>query len=162
MKTIVAFILLNLTLLISSNLLAQDIKTYNFKELSPLLHKETDTIYLVNFWATWCGPCVKEMPAIEKLADEYKNSPFKVLLISLDMPKQIDSRLIPFIRKHNIKSEVILLNEPDFNSWIDKVEKNWSGAIPASLIYTKDIREFYEQSFTYDELEGLIAPKIKQ
>ena len=102
------------------------------------------------------------MPAIEKLADEYKNSPFKVLLISLDMPKQIDSRLIPFIRKHNIKSEVILLNEPDFNSWIDKVEKNWSGAIPASLIYTKDIREFYEQSFTYDELEGLIAPKIKQ
>lgn len=140
---------------------SQSVKVSSFEELTPLLHKHNDTLYLVNFWATWCVPCVKELPEIEKLAKEYTNEKFKVLLISLDMPGQIDSRLIPFIKKNNVESEVILLNDPDFNSWIDKVDPNWSGAIPASVIYRNNNREFFEQSFSYNELKEIILTKIK-
>jgi hypothetical protein len=77
------------------------------------------------------------------------------------MPGQIDSRLIPFIKKNNVESEVILLNDPDFNSWIDEVDPNWSGAIPASVIYRNNNREFFEQSFSYNELKEIILTKIK-
>jgi len=140
---------------------SQSIKVNSFEDIKPLLHKQNDTLYLVNFWATWCVPCVKELPEIEKVAKEYQNAKFKVLLISLDMPGQIDSRLIPFIKKNNVESEVILLNDPDFNSWIDEVDPNWSGAIPASVIYRNNNREFFEQSFSYNELKEIILTKIK-
>lgn len=143
-----------------SNLKGQQISTYSYADLDPLLHRVNDTVYLVNFWATWCVPCVKELPSIEKLADKYKNTNLKVLLVSLDMPKEVNSRLKPFILKHQIKSEVILLDDPDFNSWIDRVNKDWSGAIPASLIYSKEMRTFYEKSFDFEELEQIVKPLI--
>ncbi|MBN1117663.1 MAG: TlpA family protein disulfide reductase [Bacteroidales bacterium] len=141
---------------------AQQIDVLKFSELEPMLHKQNDTIYLVNFWASWCVPCVKEMPAIEKIAEEYKDFNFSVLLVSLDFPNQIESRLKPFLSKQNIRSKVILLDDPDFNKWIDKVNPNWSGAIPASLIYGKDFRDFYEQSFSYEELKSIIHSKIQE
>lgn len=153
-------LILLISVFITIKVPAQSIEKITFEELQPRLHKQNDTLYLVNFWATWCVPCVKELPAIEKLAQEYKNSAFKVLLISLDMPKQADSRLAPFIKNNNIKSEVVLLNDTDFNKWIDKVDPTWSGAIPASLIYRNNDRTFYEQSFTYEELLKIIQTKI--
>lgn len=157
-----SFLLGVLSILIySESVFSQNIPVYNFKELEPILHKSNDTVYLVNFWATWCMPCVKELPAIEKVAAAYKNSKFKVLLVSLDMPSQMESRLKPFIKEHHINSDVVLLDDPDFNSWIDQVNESWSGAIPASLIYSNNFREFYEQSFEYDELEQIINQKIK-
>ncbi len=139
----------------------QEIDIYSFEQLSPLLHKNNDTVYLVNFWATWCVPCIKELPAIEKLAEKNQGEKFKVILVSLDMPGQLNTRLIPFIQKHQIKSEVILLNDPDFNQWIDKVNKNWNGSIPASLIYKNGHRAFYEQDFKLNELENIVEPLIK-
>lgn len=144
----------------TERLFGQEIPVVNFTELEPLLHKNNDTIYLINFWATWCVPCIKELPALEKVAEKYHYEKFKILLISLDMPKQLNSRLIPFIQKHQIKSKVILLNDPDFNRWIDKVDPDWSGAIPASLIYSATHRSFYEQSFEYQELENIVEPLI--
>ncbi len=129
------------------------VKEFDFNGLEPLLHKETDSIYVINFWATWCSPCVAELPHFEKATSDFTHEPVKVLLVSLDFPKHVNSRLIPFISKNNLTSEVVLLNDPDANSWIDKVSPAWSGAIPATLIYDKNNRRFYEQSFTFAELE---------
>lgn len=156
------FLLIFSLLVLSSTekLFGQEISVVDFTELEPLLHKKNDTIYLINFWATWCVPCIKELPVIEKLAEKYHSEKFKILLVSLDMPKQLNSRLIPFIQKHQIKSKVVLLNDPDFNRWIDKVDPDWSGAIPASLIYSATHRSFYEQSFEFQELENIVKPLI--
>ena len=122
--------------------------------MQPLLNKNNDTTYVVNFWATWCKPCVKELPAFEKLNKKYESKKLKVLLVSLDFPKQLESKVIPFVEDRNIKSEVILLKDPDANKWIPKVDSSWTGAIPATLIYKADNRKFYERSFTYEELEN--------
>lgn len=130
-----------------------DLSIYTYEELEPVLHKTGDKIYVVNFWATWCGPCVKELPYFEKLGQVYKDKDVEVLLVSLDFSKQYETKLIPFIKNNNIQSEVVALNDPDSNSWIPKVNKDWSGSIPATIIYTKDKRKFYEKSFTYDELK---------
>lgn len=130
------------------------VSSYNFSGLEPFLKKENDTVYVVNFWATWCVPCVEELPNFEKLNEAYKNKKVKVILVSIDFPKMAETKLLPFIKEHNLKSEVVLLNDPDANSWISKVDSTWSGAIPATVIYKGNKRQFYEKSFSFEELEG--------
>jgi len=136
------------------------VKSYNFDRFEQYLNRTTDTTYVINFWATWCTPCIKELPHFEKLNALYRERNVKVLLVSMDMPRQVQDRLIPFIRKKQLKSEVILLDDPDANSWIEKVDPSWSGAIPATVIYNRSNRKFYEQSFTYEQLETEINQLI--
>ena len=130
------------------------VKVYNYKELKPLLEQKGDKIYVVNFWATWCAPCVKELPAFEKLNSVYASKDVEVLLVSLDFPKQINKRVIPFIAKKNLQSKVVLLDNGKDDSWFKSIDSNWSGAIPATLIYNKSKRNFYEQSFDFESLEA--------
>ncbi|MFW6248864.1 MAG: TlpA disulfide reductase family protein [Bacteroidota bacterium] len=129
------------------------VKSYSFEELAPRLNQQTDSLYVINFWATWCAPCVKEIPDFEKIQAEYADQKVKVLFVSLDSPDHLNSRLIPFIEKMNMKAEVVMLDEVDGNKWIPKVDDKWSGAIPATLIYNSDKREFYAREFTYEELQ---------
>ena len=130
------------------------LKSYDFNSLEYFLKKDNDTTYVINFWATWCVPCVEELPSFEKLSKEYNDKKVKVLLVSLDMSKQIESRLIPFILKKKLQSKVVVLHDPDANAWIERVATSWSGAIPATIIYKKQNRKFYERSFTYEELQN--------
>lgn len=128
----------------------------DYEGLAPLLHKNNDTTYVVNFWATWCGPCVKELPYFEQLNEEGAPQKIKVILVSLDFSKQYKTKLIPFLKKHQLSSQVVVLNDPDSNVWIDKISPDWSGAIPATLVFKGEKREFYEQSFeSVDELNAI-------
>lgn len=130
-----------------------EVKSYDYEGLEALMSVANDTTYVYNFWATWCAPCVKELPSFLKLQEAYKDKPFKLILVSLDFSKSVEKSLLPFLEKKKMNVEVILLNDPDVNSWIEKVDKDWSGAIPATLIVNKNMRKFYEQSFEYEELE---------
>jgi len=130
-----------------------NLKIYDFKGLAPLLNKNDDTIYVVNFWATWCAPCVKELPYFEAIHRDYQSKNVKVILVSLDFPNQYVTKLKPFIKKHQLKSKIVVLNDVDSNNWIPKINKDWSGAIPATIIYNKDKKRFYEKSFNLDELK---------
>lgn len=132
----------------------------DFIQFEPYLQKSTDTLYIINFWATWCKPCIKELPDFEKINQDYKDKNVKVYLVSLDFPDKHNELLIPFIREHNIKSEVIHLTDTDANQWIDKVSPFWSGAIPATVIYKGNSREFYEKTLTFDELKKIVESKI--
>ena len=137
------------------------VKTVNYNELIPYLEKNDDTTYIVNFWATWCAPCVKELPYFEKIKQEYASKNVEVLLVSLDFPKQVEKKLIPFINKKQLQSEVVLLNDIDENVWIKAIDSTWSGALPATLIYNKNTRKFYEQSFDYTMLETELKTFLK-
>jgi len=135
------------------------IPTYNYKEFKPWLHKNDDKIYVINFWATWCLPCVKELPIFEKVNSGYKG--VEVILVSVDFPQHKETKLIPFVEKQNIKSKVLHLNDSNEQFWIADVSEKWTGSIPATVIYSKDKRKFYEQSFTQEELETEIQTFIK-
>ncbi|MFT3795882.1 TlpA family protein disulfide reductase [Flavobacterium sp.] len=129
------------------------VNSYDFKAFEPFLQMQNDTTYVVNFWATWCTPCVEELPNFEKITSDYKDKKVKVILVSLDFKKQVESNLLPFIERKKLQSQVVHLSDPDANAWISKVDSAWSGAIPATVIYNKDKRKFYEQSFTFDQLQ---------
>lgn len=132
------------------------VRVMNFQELEPRLHMNDDHTWVINFWATWCAPCVKEMPYLEQIGKDYAGRGVKVLLVSLDFVNQLDTRVLPFIEKNGLLSEVILLNDPKANSWIPKVSDKWSGALPATLIYNNNHRSFYEQTFSLAELDAVV------
>ena len=94
------------------------------------------------------------MPYFEKINKEYASKNVEVLLVSLDFPKQVEKKLIPFINKKKLQSEVVFFNDINEDVWIKAIDENWSGAIPATIIYNKDKRKFYEQSFDYQALEN--------
>jgi len=130
------------------------IPSYDFEAFQKkVLQKSNDTTYVVNFWATWCKPCVKELPYFERINKEYADKKVKVILASLDFPNKVQSQVVPFIKKNKLHSEIVLLDDADANSWIPKVSEAWSGAIPATVIYKNDTHNFYEKSFTYEELK---------
>lgn len=130
------------------------VKLLNLNELESRITKGNDTTYVINFWATWCGPCVEELPSFERINEERVNKPVKVILVSLDFKSKLKTAVIPFVIKNKLKSEVYLINEPDQQVFIKKVDKKWSGAIPATLFVNtnKKIRAFFEKEFTYEEL----------
>ena len=118
---------------------------------------KNDTTYIINFWATWCKPCVEELPYFEEVHAKYSNKPVKVILVSLDFKKQIEKKLLPFIQNRNLQPEVVVLVDPDANSWIPKVDDVWDGAIPVTLFYNSEKRKFVGKQFAdHDELETIL------
>jgi len=130
-----------------------EVNAYNFNGLQPLLNKNDGKTYVINFWATWCKPCVAELPYFEQVQEAYKSKGVEVVLVSLDLPSMVETNLIPFLEKHQLKSTVVLLDDPRQNEWIPKVSDKWEGSIPATLMYNEKDRVFYEKSFTLEELK---------
>ncbi|HEX5002809.1 MAG TPA: TlpA disulfide reductase family protein [Bacteroidia bacterium] len=131
--------------------------------LQSILNTHSDSVYVINFWATWCKPCVAELPSFDSLSVAYRNKPVAVILVSLDFKRQYADKLIPFIQKNNISARVLLLDEPEYDLWINKIDKSWSGAIPATLIFHKPSKyhHFYEEEFTYSSLIQALPPHLK-
>lgn len=128
-----------------------------FSEFEHHLRRQSDTTYIVNFWATWCKPCVAELPYFERLIPAVKERPVQVLLVSMDFPKQIKTKLIPFVKQRGLEKSVVALADMDYNEWIDKVSTQWDGAIPFTLIYNKTKQQIkLGELSNYEELEGLL------
>lgn len=131
---------------------AQNIPIINRTDLYALVGTNDDTLRVVNFWATWCGPCVAEMPHFEKLERNKGTQKLQVIFVSLDFPSQLQKRVVPFVKKRKLQSQVMLFDGGDPNEWIDKVEPRWTGSIPATLFLYKGKRIFYEGPLTEQEL----------
>jgi hypothetical protein len=100
------------------------------------------------------------LPDIEEIGKKYSGEKFRILLVSLDMAETLESTLIPFLKKNNIQSAVVLLDDPDGNSWIDKVDKLWGGSIPATLIYRNDERLFIDKQVDFNYLDSVLTLKF--
>jgi len=153
-------VLLSVFLLLSVAASAQWTKLTSYDKYDEMAQEYMDRddgyTYVINYWATWCGPCVKELPYFEQLLKAYSHYKTKVILVSLDFPKKVDSKLLPFLNKHNIQSEVVILDDPKSNIWIDKVDLSWEGAIPVTIIYRGEKRVFWDGEFdTYEDLDKL-------
>jgi thiol-disulfide isomerase/thioredoxin len=140
------------------------VNVVKFDWYEKLMRSNNDTTYVVNFWATWCMPCVAELPYFEQLQQRYISQKVKLYLVSLDFIKQKDQKLIPFLKKQKIKSEVILLDEPDYNAWIDKVNPAWSGALPATMIFNTKRKQktFFENETTFHILDSITSNYISK
>ncbi|MFH6993905.1 TlpA family protein disulfide reductase [Flavobacterium sp. FlaQc-48] len=141
-----------LFVLLSASAYSQNVKLITIDQLNERIKTGKDTTYVVNFWATWCAPCIKELPHFEKLQAEYKSEKLAVLLVSVDFKSKLNSNVIPFVKRKNLKNEVFLLNESSPQEYIDRIDPSWSGSIPATLFIKGNTRKFVESEFTYEQL----------
>jgi len=137
---------------------AQQAEVIKLSQLQELIQSKTDHIKVINFWATWCAPCVKEMPLFEKLGQE--RADVKITFVSMDLDLDPNpEKVYKFVARKKLQSQVLILDEKNPNAWIDTVEKNWSGALPATIIINGKTgqRKFVEKELHEGDLEKLIA-----
>jgi thiol-disulfide isomerase/thioredoxin len=142
------------TFFISFSAWAQ-VEVVNFEEFEQgYMNKKCDTLYVINFWATWCKPCVAELPYFEEARKEFSNHKMKIILVSLDFSTNLKTKLLPFLEKMNVESKVILMDDLDYDKWIDKISPGWSGAIPGTLFLNREngINIFREGEFERETL----------
>lgn len=137
---------------------AQNVPILKITDLEKRIKNDSDTTYIVNFWATWCAPCVKELPDFDSIAKTYKSEKIKVLLVTMDFKEELKNKVLPFIVAKKIYSEVLLLDEVNGNYFIPKISDAWSGALPATLIINqkKKFNHFFEKKLTYEFLKSEI------
>jgi thiol-disulfide isomerase/thioredoxin len=141
----------------------QTIKAVKFEELETVYTKQNDTLYVVNYWATWCVPCIEEIPHFMELNAEYsQNQKFKMILVSLDKLEVLNTSVKALIAKKNIVTDVYLLDDiKRMNDWIPALNEDWSGAIPATAIYKNEVQlAFNEGKLSKEELQGLIQKNL--
>lgn len=138
---------------------AQPIQEVGLQGLLDLV--KTDTLHVVNFWATWCGPCVKELPYFEQLGQAMQGKPVRITLASLDSPSKVEEKVVPFVAERGIKSRVVLFSESNPNRWIPMVDTTWTGSIPATVLYRNGEKlAFAEQEFLFESLKAFVEEHL--
>jgi thiol-disulfide isomerase/thioredoxin len=137
---------------------AQEAKEIKLNDLQQLINSPSEHIQVINFWATWCAPCVKEIPLFEALRKE--NEAVDVTLVSMDYDLDPNpDKVNRFIARKKLQSKVVILAETDPNSWIDKIDRDWQGALPTTLVVNTKTgkRKLVQKELHEGELEKLIA-----
>lgn len=149
--------LLLIFLSISFPLFSQEIESIKLADFQKILQAPNDKVLVINFWATWCAPCIKELPLLEKLHHENPNA--QVLLVSMDYDLDPDIEKVErFQNRKKLQAKILFLTENDPNAWIDKIDKRWSGALPATLVINTKTkkRELVQGELSEGQLEELI------
>jgi thiol-disulfide isomerase/thioredoxin len=148
-------------LLASFALVPKVVQLVSFEQLQARTLKANDTLYVVNYWATWCRPCVAELPYFQEAARKTGGKKVKVLFVSLNSVKE-KNKVQGFIENKNMEPQVYILNAGNPNVWIDKVDPSWGGSIPATVMYRNKEKVFFrEGEFTQTELDSIINLKLK-
>jgi thiol-disulfide isomerase/thioredoxin len=155
--------LIILSTLLSSPIKKAHVEVITLKQLqAKTIGQNTDTLYVVNFWATWCKPCVAELPYFEQATKNFASKKVKIILVSLDFLSQKE-KVDQFIDNNKIQNDVYLLQAGDPNIWINEIDTNWSGSIPATVMYKNGKKIFFREGdfSTQQELDSLIQTNIK-
>jgi thiol-disulfide isomerase/thioredoxin len=160
LKFFLASAILALSFPLAAQQASKDYQSLSLEQLKQRLDQGEDTTFVINFWATWCAPCLAEMPYFEQLQENYAEQKVKVLLVSVDDPSRAERALGGFLERRQIKAEIIHLNEDKPHIYIDQIETAWSGSIPATLVLRpeKNQRAFYEGELKYESLLELVKP----
>ena len=150
---IILFIILNY-----SNLQGQQLKFIKEADLEEILKNQDNKLHVISLWASWCPPCVREMPVFQNTSFLYNTTEVRFIMISLDYPDKMETQLIPFLKKYDINLEVLLMMDTDYLKWADKVDPDFQGNIPSTLFINnaKKIRHFHAGEITATELRSII------
>ena len=137
------------------NAKAQTIPSWKATKLQEFITK-SDSILVINFWATFCKPCNEEIPYFQTIVDKYKNQKVKLLLVSLDIKDEYPNQIAAFAKKNNYINQIVWLNETNADYFCPKVDKAWMGGIPSTLIINPQTgyRKFFEQQLKPEQFES--------
>lgn len=132
------------------------------EKLTKLIKERKGKPLFLNLWATWCVPCREEFPSINKLSEEFKDVDF--IGISVDFPEEVDSKIIPFLKSQNAKFISYVNGFEGDEELINSIDKNWNGALPATIIYDRKGKKisFLEGKKSYEEFKKEIEKAKKK
>lgn len=115
---------------------AQKLPARTWNELQAHLRAHPESLYVLNFWSTWCRPCIAELPYLQEAAERLSDSlPVRFWLISVDFPPDGAQKAAALLRRKGITLPAFWLNETDPNSWIPSVAPEWDGALPYTHVF---------------------------
>lgn len=146
----------------TTTLQSQSIPKWKMADVVKSYTKSNDTVYVVNFWATFCKPCIEEIPDFIKIVEKYKTQKVKLLLVSLDLPTFYPARIAAFAKKNNYNTNIVWLNETNADIFCPMIDKKWSGAIPSTIIVNNKTgyRKFTEDQIKPADFEASIKAAI--
>lgn len=159
MKKIIFLITLFFAINVSAQTKTQSIKIYNDFETfeKEVLNVAQSQTTLINFWATWCKPCMEEMPLFLEMYRDKKYSDINFVFVNMDFKKDIATKVNAYVRKEKIMENTVVLNAPKPNQWINKVSEKWSGALPFTLITHNGKRATHNGKFhALEEIQELL------
>ncbi len=160
MKLIKIFFI-SFLIIVSVNVFAQEIPKWKIQQLENYI-KKTDKPLIINFWASFCKPCIEEIPYFQSLVKKYEKEGVKLLLVNLDL-QQAYPKIKDFAAMHKFTSSIVYLNETNADIFCPKIDDKWSGAIPASLFVNNKTgyRKFFEEQIPENKLEQEFKALIK-
>ena len=139
-------------------LIISDIPSLDASALRNLLDQYKGKTLFINTWATWCVPCKEEFPDLVKLADTYRDTDVVIIGISVDYPDEVESKIKPFLQRHNANFPNFVQNFKKPEELINLLNTDWRGAVPATFIYDKNGNQkaFLLGKHTFDEFKQKI------
>ena len=130
--------------------------------LDALLTEAKGKVLVINFWATWCVPCVAEMPELAEFYREHSRDDVAFLALSLDSPDGIEDTVKPFMRQHEIPFPAYVLTERDIEAISVLIRQEIYGALPTTIVYDRNgaVKKMWEGAITLDELNAVVKPLL--
>ena len=140
---------------------AQEIKKIKITELESYISR-SDHPLIINFWATFCGPCVREIPYFQTVSAKYREEGVELLLVSLDLPNYYPQKIASFAKENHFQANIEWLNETNADYFCPLVDKNWTGGIPSTLFVNNKtkFRRFFERQLTEPQVDQNIKEMI--
>ena len=155
-------LIISFLFLLTAQLFSQPIKKISINELQEYINASNHPL-IINFWATSCGPCIREILYFQKIVEEYKNKNAELLLISLDIPKFYPQTIVEFAKQKNINATIFWFNENNSTKLYKKINARWTGDIPSTLLINNKTKKniFFERQLTEPQFEIEIKNLVK-
>lgn len=142
---------------------SQQVKSVRIHDIEEIIQK-SDHPVIISFWATWCLPCLHEIPYFQETVKKYQDENVELILVSLDFKESYPLRIESFVKKKNFQASFYWLNETNADHFCPKIDAKWDGSIPATLFVNNktNYRKFYDRQLTPLQVEAEVKAQVKE
>jgi thiol-disulfide isomerase/thioredoxin len=159
---IVKYLLACIFLLTATNIYTQEIKSVKITEIEKII-AESKTALIINFWASWCKPCIEEIPYFQEEVEKYSKDSLQFILVSLDFKEDFPDEILSVAKKRKFTAPLFWLDETNADYFCPRVDPQWSGGLPATLFINNKTgyRKFFEEKVSKGKLKEEILATLK-